>query len=167
MSLTPPPSSHLSVVSFLCNALPLNEVNWVLTGSTALALRGIPVEPRDVDVQTDVAGALTAQEALAPYTVSPVRWKVTRRLKSHLGIFRVGSINVEVIGGLQIRGPDGSWSDPTDPRDYREIVYVNGQPVPMMTLEAEAEGYELLERRQRAELIRLSARGSTSPRPSG
>jgi hypothetical protein len=47
-------------------------VNWWLAGSGALAVRGIDVSPRDLDLITDAAGAQRICELLADALVEPV-----------------------------------------------------------------------------------------------
>jgi hypothetical protein len=48
------------------------EVRWWLAGSTALAVRGLAVAPRDIDVIVDGPGARALGELLAPHVVEPV-----------------------------------------------------------------------------------------------
>ena len=47
-------------------------VDWWLTGSAALAVRGVEVSPRDLDLVTDAAGAQRLGELLADALVEPV-----------------------------------------------------------------------------------------------
>jgi hypothetical protein len=47
-------------------------VDWWLTGSAALAVRGVEVSPRDLDLVTDAAGAQRLAELLADALVEPV-----------------------------------------------------------------------------------------------
>jgi hypothetical protein len=47
-------------------------VDWWLTGSAALAVRGVEVSPRDLDVVTDRQGAQRLGELLADALVEPV-----------------------------------------------------------------------------------------------
>lgn len=48
------------------------EVRWWLAGSAALAVRGLAVAPRDIDVITDGPGARALGGLLAPHMVEPV-----------------------------------------------------------------------------------------------
>jgi hypothetical protein len=50
----------------------VDGVDWWLTGSGALAVRGIGVSPRDLDVITDAAGAQRLGELLTDALVEPV-----------------------------------------------------------------------------------------------
>jgi hypothetical protein len=47
---------QLAVERLVAN-LPVDEVNWALTGSVAHRLQGADIECHDVDVQTDAPGA--------------------------------------------------------------------------------------------------------------
>ncbi len=61
----------------LIDFLPIvfrQEVDWFLTGSAALALRGLAVSPGDVDlVVMDEAGARRLAELMRPYLVEPLQ----------------------------------------------------------------------------------------------
>lgn len=48
------------------------NINWFLGGSVALAVRGIEVAPRDVDIVTDEAGAQQLGELFANVLIEPV-----------------------------------------------------------------------------------------------
>ena len=48
------------------------DVRWWLAGSAALAVRGLAVSPRDIDVIVDGQGARALGELLAPHVVEPV-----------------------------------------------------------------------------------------------
>jgi len=51
------PQIHLQVLRKLYERLKDSNVNWVVTGSLGFALQGVPVEPHDIDIQTDKEGA--------------------------------------------------------------------------------------------------------------
>jgi hypothetical protein len=50
----------------------VDGVDWWLTGGGALAVRGVEVSPRDLDVITDASGAQRLGELLADAFVEPV-----------------------------------------------------------------------------------------------
>ncbi|MCW5852548.1 MAG: hypothetical protein KIT87_20910, partial [Anaerolineae bacterium] len=60
-------------------------MTWAVTGSVGMALQGIPVEPHDIDLQTDAAGAYEIQRRLAEYSVQPVAFLAGERMRSHFG----------------------------------------------------------------------------------
>ena len=50
------------------------QSDWALIGGTALAVRGVEVEPGDVDVVTDVEGAQALDELLVDHLIEPTRY---------------------------------------------------------------------------------------------
>lgn len=60
-----------ALVTFL-EAVRHRKPAWWLAGSAALAVRGLGVRPRDIDIITDGSGARALGELLAPHLVEPV-----------------------------------------------------------------------------------------------
>lgn len=134
----------------------LAGINWALTGSVAHRLQGADVECHDIDIQTDEPGAYTAGEALGEYVVEPVRFRRSLNITSHFGRFRFDDldVDVEVMGAVDRRLVEGSWSGPTDPSDHLIEVVMGDVRVPVMSLVYEADVYETLGRLSRARLLR-------------
>jgi hypothetical protein len=151
------PAAHLSALRSLIACLPLAEINWALTGSTAHALQGVPVEPHDIDVQTDEPGTWKAADALADYCVAAPRRVESQLIRSLLGSYTIEGITVELIGAMQKRGFEDSWAVPTDPAEHRRFVRLGDLQIPVLSLEYEAVAYAELGRHERAELLRRHA----------
>jgi Phosphoribosyl-dephospho-CoA transferase MdcG len=84
-------------------------VDWWLTGSAALALRGAEVAPRDLDLVTDDTGAQLLAEHLADVLVEPLQpadWFCRWWGRAFLGA------RVEWVGGV------GSTADEPEPTDF-------------------------------------------------
>ena len=47
-------------------------IDWWLSGSTALAVRGVDVSPNDIDLITDESGALTLSRVFHDYLFEPI-----------------------------------------------------------------------------------------------
>lgn len=60
-----------ALATFL-QAVRHRELSWWLAGSAALAVRGLAVTPRDIDVITDGDGARALGDLLGPHLVEPV-----------------------------------------------------------------------------------------------
>jgi len=50
--------AYLKVLRKINVRLNNTSINWVVTGSFSFALQGLPVEPNDIDIQTDKEGSL-------------------------------------------------------------------------------------------------------------
>lgn len=148
------PDSHRLALDRLVSTLDDHDVAWALTGSTGMALQGVPVEPNDIDVQTTEPGAYAIEEAFADEVTRPVEFRAAERIRSHFGAVELDGVRVEIIGALERRQPDGTW-EPADaiPR-HRTTVDLDGQPTPVIELAYEVRAYERLGRVDRAALVR-------------
>jgi hypothetical protein len=146
-------------VERLVAKLPVDEVNWALTGSVAHRLQGADIEYHDVDVQTDPAGAYDVSTRLHRWVVEPVELRSSAKMRSHFGRLRFDDlqIDVEVMGAVQRRTRDGSWTEPTNPSDHRVYASSGSVEVPVLSLTYEAEAYDAIGRPGRAQLLRQLA----------
>jgi len=144
----------LDVLRLLHQRLEGSSAVWALTGSLGMVLQGLPLEPHDIDLQTDPVGAYEIERRLAEWMVRKVAFSETEMIRSHFGQARVGEVKVEIMGGIQKRLPDGSWEDPVEVAPHRRILDVGGMAVPVLTLEYEYGAYLKLGRDARADQIR-------------
>lgn len=161
------PKSHLAALRVIC-ALLAGVPVWVVTGSTALAAQGVPVEPHDIDLQSDASGAYAIAQALADFMVRPVAFSSTDRIRSHFGVALISGLEVEIMGDVEVRRPDGSWRPPPD-ISKRAWVLAGGLRLPVLPLEHEYEAYLLLGRTESAEVLRrhLAGAGCRAAREGG
>jgi hypothetical protein len=145
--------------------LAAGDIVWALTGSTSFVLQGFPANPHDIDVQTDEPCAFEIQKRLIESVVKPVVFSSTGHIRSYYGALNVQGISVEIMGDIQHRLPDGSWSPIPDLHRLRRFVRVDGFEVPVMDLAYEVGAYALMGRSTRAEEIHrwLAAGGADYP----
>ena len=147
------PQRFLDVLRAIVERLDDGQVIWVVTGSLGMALQGVPRQPHDIDLQTDAPGAYEIEARFRPQVIRPVRWSTTGRLRSHFGTLLVGGLEVEIIGDIQKRLPDGTWTPAPDLERHRRLVEVAGMRVPVLDLAYEAEAYAQMGRVARAEAL--------------
>lgn len=148
------PEAHRLALGTILASLEGAPVEWALTGSTGMVLQGMPVEPHDIDIQTDPQGAYRIEERLAAHVVKPVRCVESERMRSHLGVFEVNGVQVEVMGGIQKRLDDQTWEEPVQVGQHRLWVDFEGQRVAVLSLEYECQAYLRMGRVEKAEKIR-------------
>jgi hypothetical protein len=135
-----------------------DEVTWAVTASANLALRGFSVDPSDVDVLTDEAGARTILERFdgdVTRAITPPTSVREGNIRSHYGELSLGSVPVDVMGDVQLREPDrgpGEWGPVVDP-GQREFLSVDRQRVPVMPLSYERRCYAALGRDEKLRLL--------------
>jgi hypothetical protein len=136
----------------------LDGVVWAITASANLALRGVPVDPGDVDVLTDEAGARRVLDEFGENVsraLTPPTSVCEGNIRSHYGELSLGGVPVDVMGDVQLREPDrgpGEWGPLVDP-GHREFVTVDGREIPVMPLSYEQRCYAALGRDEKLELL--------------
>ncbi len=78
-------------------------VPFTVSGGAALALHGIPIAVRDVDLITDRAGVYRFQELFAAQATQPVCYLESGSYRSHFGRFDIDGVTVEVMADLEWR----------------------------------------------------------------
>ncbi|NQT85087.1 hypothetical protein HQ563_18880 [bacterium] len=134
----------------------LNEagVKWVVTGSVSFAIQGLPVEPNDIDIQTDRAGAYEIERLFSEFVTKRVAFSSTEKIRSHFGALLMDGIEVEIMGDLQKRLGDGTWEPPLDLNRHKRFVEAGGMRIPVLSLEYEYEAYLKLGRTEKAQLLK-------------
>ena len=145
---------YLNVLRQIHTWLSNTDVNWVVTGSLGFALQGVPVQPNDIDIQTDKAGAYEIERRFSDVIIRKVKYSATERIKSHFGALQIDGIEVEIMGDIQKRGVDGVWEEIVDPAHYRQMVEIAGLLVPVLSLEYEYQAYLKFGRVERAKMLR-------------
>ncbi len=149
--LTP---DYEAVIRLLVEGLADGHILWALTGSASFALQGLPINPQDIDIQTDRLGAFEFQKRFEEAVVRPVELSSMGKIRSYYGALEFQGISVEIIGDVQKRLPDGSWSPVPDIALLRRYARLEGLKVPVLDLGYEVEAYELMGRPARAEELR-------------
>ena len=145
---------YMNVLRRIQARLSDTYVNWVVTGSLGFALQGVPVQPNDIDIQTDEVGAYQMESLFSDMVIRKVKFSATERIKSHFGALQIDGIQVEIMGDIQKKGTDGAWEEPVDPAHYRRMVDIDGLLVPVLSLEYEYQAYLKFGRVERAKMLR-------------
>ncbi len=120
-----------------------------VVGGAALALHGLPLQVKDIDIETDAAAAYHFGEIFADQVVEPVALRESTRYRSHFGRFDFAGLAVEVIGDLHRR--EGERWVPSAALT-EAAVDLDGVPVRVSTLEEETLAYIRRGRLERAAL---------------
>ncbi len=143
---------YAAALETICAALDGTSLRWALTGSAGMALQGMAYTPRDIDVQTDAAGAREIEQRLARYVTRPLAWIESAGIHSWLGALEIEGVPVELIGSVQRPGKLG-WEE-TD--IARVILYarMGTRRVPVLSLAHEAVAYAAMGRAEKAAALR-------------
>ncbi len=145
---------HLRVLRTLYEQLSATGINWAVTGSLGFALQGVPVEPHDIDVQSDEAGAYEIERLFSAFVTRPVALSSKHDIRSHFGALRIDGIEVEIMGDIQKPNDDGAWDEPTNLDRHKRFVDVEGMRIPVLSLEYEQQAYLQMGRIEKAEMLK-------------
>jgi hypothetical protein len=132
-------------------------------GSASLALHGLPIDPRDVDVLADQVAVAELVDGLqdtvvmdqAPWDRGDVR--AARRV-----LAVVEGVELEILVGVEAVGSDGRVVMTTPGFDRVEPVVLNGRPIPVLPLSTMRAVLEATGRHERAAMVR-DAMGQDPP----
>jgi hypothetical protein len=147
-------SRFFSILRTVSLQLNENNVQWALVGSLGMAVRGMPIEPNDIDIITDKAGAYEIERLLSQFVKRRVALRTSERIQSYFGILEIEGVKVEIMGDLQIKLADGSWGDPPDLRQHKQTVQVDEMSVPVLNPEWEYQTSLKLGREKKAEMVK-------------
>lgn len=145
--------AHQRALRVIARRLDGQNLVWALTGSTAYALQGLPLVARDIDLQTDAAGAYACERLLAEFSVRPVAFRQAERIRSHFGAIRIEGVDVEIMGDISKRGDDGVWSQPPDLPSLIRWIRLEETALPVLSLQYEVTALRVMGRPERADLI--------------
>lgn len=158
---------YLAVLQKLYARLKDGSFDWVITGSVGMALQGMEIEPHDIDLQTDKAGAYEIARLFAESVRQPIHYRASERVRSYYGLLEMDGIQVEVMGDLQKRITENVWEEPVRVARYRCWVEWAGMRLPVLDLEYEYQAYLKLGRKEKAEQIRRFLEEQPGPHEPG
>ena len=143
----------LDIIKRIYCKLEGSDINWVITGSTAFAIQGIPFTPHDIDIQTDKAGAYAFEKHFEEFVKENVHESSNGKITSHFGKLEIDGVRVEIMGDMQ-KLVDGKWEDPTDLKKYKKFVDFSGMKLPVLDLDYESKAYQKMGRTEKARILK-------------
>jgi hypothetical protein len=148
------PTILVNALRRLYSRLENENVEWALVGSLGLAIRGAPIEPKDIDLMTDKDGAYQIEQLFSDFITYPVSFKTSNQIESHFGALNIDGVKVEIMGDFRIHLEDGGWHGPPDFSRFKEVKQFEEMPIPVLSLEWEYDSYHRLGREDRAEMVK-------------
>ena len=148
------PQPLLAVLRLIADQLRGTPITWAVTGSCALALQGLPVAVHDIDLRTTAHDAYALETLFHFYQKCPVNFASTGTVQSHFGALEINGIQVEIIGDMQHRLPDGAWEPILDMNRFKVWVVVEEIDLPVMSLPFLYQAYQLLGRADKVAILK-------------
>jgi len=148
------PQPLLAVLRTIAQQLHGTSITWAVTGSCSLALQGLPVTVHDIDLRTTAHDAYALEALFPSYQERPVNFASTDTVQSHFGALEINGIQVEILGEMQHRLPDGTWEPIVDMNRFKVWVALDDIELPVMSLAFLYQAYQLLGRADKVALLK-------------
>jgi hypothetical protein len=148
------PQPLLALLHLITDHLRDTSITWAITGSCSLALQDVPVAVHDIDLRTTAKDAYALEAVFRAHQKRPVSFASTGTVQSHFGALEINGIQVEIIGDMQHRLPDGTWEPIVDMNRFKVWVAVEGLDLPVMSLPFLYQAYQLLGRADKVALLK-------------
>jgi len=142
----------IKVLKIIKQKLKEKKIRWVLAGSVSLALQGVKIKPRDIDIISDKEGAFRFNELFKKYEVKPVKFGCLKiggkeLFESYLGKFKIKGVKVEVMGNLKEK-LGRKWVYLHKRLKSPKIVEFQGMSLPVSPLKEQLKSYSNLKRKK-------------------
>ncbi len=138
------PDKIKSILKIIYDRIYNQDIFWILSGSTSLAIQGVDVQIHDdIDIVTDQKGVQQVDQLLSDFRIKEPEYSSTDNYKSYFGIYQIGNVKVEVMGEFQYRLQNGGWSRPVRPNKIIKKEY-QGMVLPLLPLAQEVKEYQNL-----------------------
>ena len=144
---------YIKVLKLITKKFKEAKITWVLIGSANLALQGVDVICKDLDILTTKKGSYKINEVLKKYEIEPVKSSENDKFKSYYGVFKIDGIEIEIMGELRDKHLGDLWSER---RGFFERIYIKLEEIkiPVINLEREFKAYTKMGRKEKADKIK-------------
>jgi len=136
---------NFDALKIFLNKIFKTDINWVLVGSTNLALQGVKIQANDIDIVSTKDEVLKIQDLLKRYSIKEVKYSETERYRSWFGSLEIKGIKIELMGELEFKGPNNKW-EKSKSLVRKEFIEYDSFQVPVLPIEFEKEFYSLMKR---------------------
>jgi 2-polyprenyl-3-methyl-5-hydroxy-6-metoxy-1,4-benzoquinol methylase len=136
-----------AVIRQIAQQLKEANIPYKLVGGASVAIQGVPIPVKDLDIETDVEAAYWFQDRFSKHAVQSVSLSASEIYRSHFGRFDFDGVTVEIMGDIHRREGD-RWV----PSAAKTVMQVDleGVPVNVSWLEEEILAYIRRGRLERA-----------------
>ena len=145
--------TFVDVLKKISSLLQGHGINWVVIGSTSLALQGVDIKPKDVDIISTKDDTFRISEILKEYETKPPEFGKTHLFESYMGVYTIDRIKVEVMGDLRMKAGD-EWVSLSERLVSPIIIEIDDMPIPVSSLKDQIVSYEKLGRPKDSERVR-------------
>ncbi len=138
----------IKVIKIITSRLDKNKISWSIIGSTNLALQGMNIQPRDIDIVVKFDDLSKIRRIFLDYSPTEINELKTNTPTWNIK-FVIGKVEVQILGENDL----GVYVSKLINSQITRIKIKNIK-VPCLDLIAEANAYSETNREQKANLIK-------------
>lgn len=145
------PKNYLDAIELIALKLEAAKLPYALIGSCNLALHGIDVTPRDIDISVHKDHLVYVQEIFKTHNPSQISEYKTTTAKPAWGVkLTLNGVPVEFVG----ENDDGLYYEHVKAKRYTRHYAANETPVNCLNLSLEEYNYRITNRPEKAAIVK-------------
>ena len=146
------PKENTEALRIIYKRLLGKGISWTIVGSTALAIHGVDIKAKDIDIQTSRENADKMIGLLKEFVVEPMHHKSDGQFKSYYGKLMINGVGIELMADLE-KMVDGKWVMIESPR-MRMVKRYDNITIQVFDLRDEYEAYVKIGQIEKAQKIK-------------
>ncbi len=131
----------------IARKLENQNINWVIITSCSLALQGLKIEPKDIDIITDDAGISKINHLLYEFKLDLLNNTPSDIFDSTMSKFLINNCRIEVMCNFKVKSLiDNQWYSMDKLLEESDIIETEDIKLPVLPLSRSIELYNLMGR---------------------
>lgn len=147
----------LQVLSDIAEQLNQNGITWALGGSAMLYFHHVVSDFHDLDILTDCRDALKVRKILRDMGTLHDSSNGKQYRTEYFFEFTVSGVEIDIIAGFAIIKDGIAYDCSLNAEDITDKVTVNGQKIPLHSVQVWRRYYELMDRQEKVRIIDSAA----------
>lgn len=130
-----------------------NQINWALGASTMLYFNDIVNNFNDIDILVAESDIARVKQILKPYGCPSPATNNPQYKTKHFLTYQINGVSIDVFAGFTIINAGQSYYLPLTPDQIATQYNLNGQLIPLMSVDIWHDYYQLMSRTDKTQLL--------------
>lgn len=131
----------------IARKLENENINWVIITSCSLALHGLRIEPKDIDIITNETGIFKINHLLYEFRLNLLENAPSDIFDSTMSKFLINNCCIEVMCNFKVKSrADNQWHSMNKLLEKPDTIEIEGIKLPVLSLSRSIELYRLMGR---------------------
>ncbi|MFW9925079.1 MAG: nucleotidyltransferase domain-containing protein [Candidatus Thorarchaeota archaeon] len=146
--------SNYEILLHFKNKIEKRNIDWVLVGSTNLAIQGLPIKAKDIDIVTTRDAGKQIFQLFNKSIKKNFEFSESENFRSWFGILEIDKITLEIMAELEYKNNKDDWIK-SNSLENKKFLQFRNKEIPILPLENEREFYIDINRENDKDKIKL------------